>query len=61
MKIEILVVCKPFKDYQKGQKILDKEKIKEILEGENKDFVIKTVKELQDSDKKYINKLKSKS
>lgn len=56
MNIESLVVCKPFKDYRKGQKICDSEKIKEILESDNKNFVVKTVKVLKESEKKYINK-----
>lgn len=37
-----LTVIHPFGDYQRGDKIYDVEKIKEILEGENASHVVKT-------------------
>ena len=37
-----LTVIHPFGDYQRGDKITDLEKIKEILEGENAHHVVKT-------------------
>ena len=61
MKIESLVVCKPFQNYKKGQKIFQQEKIKEILESYNKNFVVKTTKTLNEKQKSHINNVKTKS